>query len=50
MENNYGVEYSKKLDLFKVRLFDEVSELTVKSCFEEYEKLVKETLNKPRFS
>jgi hypothetical protein len=40
MENNYTVEFLKKLRLFKVRLFDDVSELTVKACFATYEKLV----------
>jgi hypothetical protein len=40
MENNYRVEFLKELRLFKVRLFDDVSELTVKGCFVAYEKLV----------
>ena len=40
MQDNYNVEYFKDLGLFKVRIFDEVSETTVKSCFEAYEELV----------
>ncbi len=42
MKNNYTVEFSKKLTLYKVRLFDEVSELTVESCFGAYERIVEQ--------
>ncbi len=45
MEHNYSVEYLEDSSLFKVRLFGEVSESTVKSCFKTYEQLVQYYFN-----
>ncbi len=40
VEKNFSVEYLEDLALFRVRLFQDVSEKTVQNCFEAYEQQV----------
>lgn len=44
MENNYSIEFIKAERIFKVYFYDDVSEATIKSCFDEYEKLVENNI------
>ncbi len=40
MEKNFTVEYLEDLALYRVKLFQDVSEKTVQNCFDAYEQLV----------